>query len=149
MGSKPITQRAKCNYNKMPGQAEVTVDAAGKQRANFPSTGPRAIGKQLSTGFDPKAAQQVNMKAIESRGALLMEGAGNAYKTDIPNANILQNFDEIGGENEGEANTDPISREQARGRRAEAKYHRQQKRNQRKEARVERRRERRAARKNK
>ena len=134
MGSKPITQRAKCNYTRMPGQPEVTVDAAGKQRANFPSTSPRGIGKQLSTGFDPKAAQEVNMKAIESRGALLMEGAGNAYKTDIASANVLQNFDEIGGENEGEANVTPISREQRRGRRAEAKYDRQQKRNKRKEA---------------
>jgi len=45
MESKPITQRAKCNYTKMPGQAEVTVDAAGKQRANFPSTSPRTIEK--------------------------------------------------------------------------------------------------------
>lgn len=128
MGSKPITQRAKCNYTNMPIQPEVTVDAAGKQRANFPSSSPRAIGKELSTGFDPKTAQQINMKAIESGGALLMEGASNAYKTAMPSANVLQNFDNIGGENEGEANTTPISREQLRGRRAEAKYHRQQKR---------------------
>lgn len=98
-------------------------------------TSENSVAKQLSTGFDPKAAQQVNMKAIESRGALLMEGAGNAYKTDIASANVLENFDKIGGENEGEANTDPISREQARERRAEAKYNRQQKRKQRKEAR--------------
>jgi hypothetical protein len=46
MGSKPITQRAKCNYTKIPVQAEVTVDAAGKQRANFPSTSPKTIKKQ-------------------------------------------------------------------------------------------------------
>ena len=26
----PITQRAKCKYDKMPGNQEVTVDAAGK-----------------------------------------------------------------------------------------------------------------------
>ena len=65
-----------------------------------------------------------------------MEGAGNAYKTVIAGANVLQNFDEIGSENEGEANVTPISREQRRGRRAEAKYHRQQKRNKRKEARA-------------
>ena len=66
-----------------------------------------------------------------------MEGAGDAYKTDIASANVLENFDKIGGENEGEANTDPISREQRRGRRAEAKYHRQQKRNQRRNQRKE------------
>ena len=57
-----------------------------------------------------------------------METSGNAYKTDIASTDVLQNFDKIGGENEGEANVTPISREQRRGRRAEAQYHRQQKR---------------------
>lgn len=128
MGNKPITQRAKCNYTNMPIQPEVTVDAAGKQKANFPSTSPRGIGKQLSTGFDPASAQQINMKAIESRGALLIEGASDAYKTNMPSTDVLQNFDNISGENKGEANTTPISREQRIGRKAEAKYHKEQKR---------------------
>jgi hypothetical protein len=36
MGSKPITQRAVTKYGSAPANQEVTVDAGGKKRANFP-----------------------------------------------------------------------------------------------------------------
>ena len=43
----PITQRAKCQYKDMPINGEVTIDAGGKQRANFPSSAPRSMAKFL------------------------------------------------------------------------------------------------------
>ena len=35
MYSKPITQRAKCQYGSMPAAQEVTIDAGGKTPGNF------------------------------------------------------------------------------------------------------------------
>lgn len=35
MYSKPITQRAKCNYSKLALSQEVTIDGAGKIPGNF------------------------------------------------------------------------------------------------------------------
>jgi len=40
MGSKPITQKAKCKYESDLPKMEVTVDAAGTQPASLPSTSP-------------------------------------------------------------------------------------------------------------
>jgi hypothetical protein len=104
MGSKPITQRAKCNYNRMPGQPEVTVDAAGKQRASFPSSAPRAIGKQVS-GFDPNKtfAPSLNFSANQQ----LIQGANT---NAAGNARIQITAPGTGNDNEGENSTTNIDK---------------------------------------
>jgi len=51
MGSKPITQRAKCKYNSAPTNQEVTVDAGGKKPAKMPSSSPlRQVNNSLIQG---------------------------------------------------------------------------------------------------
>ena len=49
MYSKPITQKAKCNYGKMPATQEVTIDAAGKIPGDF-SASPMKIKKGCGCG---------------------------------------------------------------------------------------------------
>ena len=49
MYGKPITQRAKCKYNKMPVTQEVTIDAAGKKAGDF-SASPMKMKKGCGCG---------------------------------------------------------------------------------------------------
>lgn len=103
MGSKPITQRAKCNYTNMSTQPEVTVDAGGKQRANFPSTAPRAIGKQVA--FDPNKAfaPSLNFSANQQ----LIQGAN----TDASGkARIQITVPGTSDDNEGENSTSSLDK---------------------------------------
>ena len=44
MYSKPITQRAKCNYSKLAPSQEVTIDAAGKTPGNFEASPKNMTG---------------------------------------------------------------------------------------------------------
>lgn len=50
MGSKPITQRAKCKYNNMPINEEVTIDAAGTKPAKLPSSPMKMVNESLIAG---------------------------------------------------------------------------------------------------
>lgn len=60
MGSKPITQRAKCNYSKMPINQEVTIDAAGTRPANMPSSSPlRQVDQSLIEGAANMGASNI------------------------------------------------------------------------------------------
>lgn len=100
MGSKPITQRAKCNYTNMSIQPEVTVDAAGKQRANFPSSAPRSMAKFLpSSGLVSNEA--LGLYGFKPNQDLMNNAntgseSGNTIKVTVPGQ---------GGENEGENST--------------------------------------------
>lgn len=100
MGSKPITQRAKCDYTNKPMQPEVTVDAAGKQRASFPSTAPRGIGKQLSTGFDPNKAFAPSLNFSANQQLI-----NNANTNASGNARIQITVPGTNDDNEGENST--------------------------------------------
>ena len=76
MGSKPITQRAKCNYTNMSIQPEVTVDAAGKQRANFPSSSPlRKVNDSLIAGAGAMGAASI-MPDIEEQDKSYLRPTG-------------------------------------------------------------------------
>jgi len=115
MGSKPITQRAKCNYGKMPTNQEVTVDAGGKKPAKMPSSSP---------------LRQINDSLIQGAGAMGMANVPVAApEVDKSYLNLSGEFSE--DEQQRMAN----NRAERKERRAEARYERQQKRNQRKEAR--------------
>ena len=49
MYNKPITQKAKCNYNKLAPSQEVTIDAAGKVRGDFEAS-PMKMKKGCGCG---------------------------------------------------------------------------------------------------
>lgn len=67
MGSKPITQKAKCKYESDLPKMEVTVDAKGTQPASFPSTSP---------------AKQLDLVA----GSAKVYGSGKPRQITVPGA---------------------------------------------------------------
>lgn len=112
MGSKPITQRAKCNYGKMPVNQEVTVDAGGKKPAKMLSSSP---------------LRQINDSLIQGAGAMGMANVPVAAPgVDKSYLNLSGEFSE--DEQQRMAN----NRDARKERRAEAKYNRQQRRDQKK-----------------
>lgn len=76
MGSKPITQRAKCNYSKMPANQEVTVDAGGKRPAKLPSSSPlRQVNDSLIAGAGAMGAASI-MPDIEEQDKSYLRPTG-------------------------------------------------------------------------
>ncbi len=67
MGSKPITQKAKCKYESKTPQMEVTVDAAGTQPASFPRMQPVTPAKQATEALVQGAydSSQVTIPGID------------------------------------------------------------------------------------